>query len=204
MRVACSSDKVSTNVIDKGDGTYLISWHSDASGKYMLHVTIEGQDVRGSPAPLTMFASSPQVSKFQVTGRGLDLAIAGKPAVFRVECQDDFGNLCDLSQLDSMKYGVAIVPIGGDDAANKKKSKSDKSDGQHQQKQPRLPSDPKESMPFGANGLKVLRHPVCCAKGRNYSLHAWCTPSGAEREKTARLTIQPHCQGGQAHLRLLH
>lgn len=201
VRVACSSDKVSTNVIDKGDGTYLISWHSDASGKYMLHVTIEGQDVRGSPAPLTMFASSPQVSKFQVTGRGLDLAIAGKPAVFRVECQDDFGNLCDLSQLDSMKYGVAIVPIGGDDAANKKKSKSDKDAVVSTSKSSsRLPSDPKESMPFEGKwveGFYVIQY--VAQKAGNYSLHAWCTPSGAERERLPGSPFNLTVKEGQAH-----
>ena len=36
-------------VVDRGDGTYLISYSAAISGKYSLAVTIRGQHIDGSP-----------------------------------------------------------------------------------------------------------------------------------------------------------
>ena len=204
VQVSCSSNKVSTNIIDKGDGTYLINWHSDSSGKYTLNVTVEGSAVGGSPVPLTMFASSPQVSKFQVTGTGLEKAVAGKPAVFRIESQDDFGNLCDLSQLTRIEYGIAIVQTGMDEAANKKKVKAErdkegKADGTAGTKNSRN-SDPNASMPFQGswvNGLYEISY--VAQKAGTFSLHVWCNPDGRERERLPGSPFNLSVSEGQAN-----
>ena len=55
-----------------------------------------------------------EVGNFRVIGEGLSKAVAGRDAAFRIQSQDDFGNLCDISQLKTMEYGLALVFQGSD------------------------------------------------------------------------------------------
>ena len=71
MRVGCDSNAVRTSVIDNDDGTYMIHWHAEVSGKYSLHVSIDHVQVVGSPMPLVMLPANPSVNKFDVSGTGL-------------------------------------------------------------------------------------------------------------------------------------
>jgi hypothetical protein len=49
-------------VVDRGDGTYLISYSADISGKYSLAVTIHGQHIDGSPFRLVVASAEPDGS----------------------------------------------------------------------------------------------------------------------------------------------
>jgi hypothetical protein len=49
-------------------------------GAYNLRVSIDGVDIVGSPTPVLMLAAKPDVSRFAVSGEGLQKAVAGKPA----------------------------------------------------------------------------------------------------------------------------
>ena len=205
VRVHCNSDKVQTSCMDKGDGTYTITWHSDMSGSYMLSVTIEGSEVVGSPVPMIMQASSPQVAKFQVFGKGLERAVAGQPATLRIEGQDDFGNLCDIEQISSMIYGVAIVANGSEDSSAKKKAKADRAAAAAvvetiKEAGKAKGMDPRQSMDFKdrwVDGLYEIEY--VAQKAGYFSLHVWCVPKGGERERLPGSPFSLTVNEGQAN-----
>ena len=199
VKVSCPNQKLATSVDDGGDGTYTIRWKSNVAGTYTMHVSIDGAEVGGSPVPVTMFPSKPQVGNFRVIGEGLSKAVAGRDAAFRIQSQDDFGNLCDISQLKTMEYGLALVFQGsdgktGDGGGKKRKAEKDfaKSHAENamseqlteKSRQKALEREPKDSMPFTGTwieGLYELRY--VAQKAGSFALHVWCIPSRGERER---------------------
>ena len=57
-KLAVSSDKpeLLTACEDQGNGTYLVTWSSEAGGLYKVRVTIDGVDVKGSPTSVCISA----------------------------------------------------------------------------------------------------------------------------------------------------
>ena len=49
-------------VLDRGDGTYLISYSAEISGRYSLAVTIHGEHINGSPFRLVVASSSDEAA----------------------------------------------------------------------------------------------------------------------------------------------
>lgn len=45
-------------LLDRGDGTYLISYSAEISGRYSLAVTIHGEHINGSPFRVVVAAPS--------------------------------------------------------------------------------------------------------------------------------------------------
>ena len=193
-------EEIQTKCIDNGDGTYLVQWFGNVAGTYTLHVTLDGAEVGGSPVPLTMYASKASVSMFQLgsapnTPSGLKQAIAGVEAIFRIEGKDEFGNNCEGSAMQSMKYGLALVQQGtekskggdktkGDDASSKKAAKSERGAAVPGDAATRPTREPKESMDFTgtmADGVYEIRY--VAQKAGNFALHAWCIPDSGERER---------------------
>ena len=110
VRVSCDNQALETKCLDNDDGTYVVHWFSKVGGTYSIRISIDGVDVAGSPTPLLMLASKPDVNQFTVSGDGLVKAVAGKPAAVRVQCKDAFGNLCALSSTDT-KWGMQLLPL---------------------------------------------------------------------------------------------
>ena len=75
----------------------------------MLHVTIDGLEVAGSPTPLLMLASKPDVERFRVEGSGLLGAVAGHAAEVRIQCHDKFGNSC-VQAGTGARFGLNVLP----------------------------------------------------------------------------------------------
>ena len=48
---------------DQQDGTFLVTWSSEVSHKYMLELKIHGVHIMGSPAPLTLLPGDLEVSR---------------------------------------------------------------------------------------------------------------------------------------------
>lgn len=88
-----SDSAVEANVTDNGDGSYSFQWRSYKSGTYSVSVTIDGMPVIGSPTTLTMLAGTLDVGNCEISGDGLSHAVAGDPAVVRIQCKDKYSNI---------------------------------------------------------------------------------------------------------------
>ena len=80
---------------DNGDGTYSAEWTPSTTGtEYELNVLLRGTPVAGSPyrglkAVSAVGAATPAM--FEATGDGLERAVAGERATFRIEAADADG-----------------------------------------------------------------------------------------------------------------
>lgn len=63
--------EVVSNVIDTGDGKYVLSWRCKQSGVFRAQVTIQGEAVVGSPFPIHFQAGRPVLSMTSCKGEGL-------------------------------------------------------------------------------------------------------------------------------------
>jgi hypothetical protein len=88
---------VETSVVDNGDGTYRLEWRSKFSGTFTTRVTVDGDDVRGSPRTFTLTSSNPEISKTLLEGGGLERAIAGDATDITCSFFDQFNNTASPS-----------------------------------------------------------------------------------------------------------
>jgi len=192
VRVSCDRTELDTKCLDNDDGTYKVLWFSKMGGAYNLRVSIDGVDIVGSPTPVLMLAAKPDVSRFAVSGEGLQKAVAGKPAHVRVRCKDAFGNLCSLSNT-SIKWGMQLLPLAENEynqgAGGGIKSKRDKGKGE-------IAGDPSAAArnSHGAATLDSLTDSMGfvgrwvdeeyemrfeAKKAGRFALHVWCVPQGS-------------------------
>ena len=78
VRVDAKTSILQTSTVDNGDGSYELQWHGEVSGKYDLHVTIDGINVTGSPTELALLPAKPEVPKCEVGGGGLAKAVRSR------------------------------------------------------------------------------------------------------------------------------
>ena len=196
VRVSCDRTELDTKCLDNDDGTYKVLWFSKMGGAYNLRISIDGVDIVGSPTPVLMLAAKPDVSRFAVSGEGLQKAVAGKPAHVKVRCKDAFGNLCSLSNT-SIKWGMQLLPLAdnehnraaGEGGGGGIKSKRDKSKGE-------IAGDPSAAArnSHGAATLDSVTDSMGfvgrwvdeeyemrfeAKKAGRFALHVWCVPQGA-------------------------
>lgn len=127
--VKCEShdEDVRSNVVDKGDGTYLLTWRSDRSGDYLVHIAIDAVAIVGSPFPLRLSSDTPDLLRTEASGMGLSETLAGKPATIRLQLLDQFSNVAMAS--DWLIFGMTLIPSGDKDLKNKWKELEAPSDG---------------------------------------------------------------------------
>lgn len=113
-----SSGTLETRCVDHGDGTYMLGWRAEVSGHYMMHITIGGQHVVGSPCPIIMLGAEPEIAACEVSGAGLTKAVAGRPAVVRVRLRDKFHNAALAA--GHMKFGLSMNSLDAQTQAVKK------------------------------------------------------------------------------------
>lgn len=202
VKVTCDSDSLQSTCQDNDDGTYLVSWYSQTSGTYKIRVSIGGIDVKGSPTPILMLASKPDVNQFNVRGDGLATAIAGRPAVVRIRCKDAFGNLCALSNagigIGTGGYGLALLSTtdgpersnnesgaaaskksvkGGRGAVDHGESAADRQKGAKGELQ-------RESMDFEGTWIdEEYQISYVAQKAGKFALHLWCVPEGGTTQE---------------------
>ena len=105
---------IECQVIDKGDGSYELSWKGIIAGNFSLDVSVDNSRVQGSPIQLTVLPGIPSVSDFTVSGSGLKHAKAGEQGVVQVKLADCFGN--PASPLESTTFGLDLIAARGQDA----------------------------------------------------------------------------------------
>ena len=201
VRVSCTSEAVQTTCVDNGDGTYRLGWFAELSGTYMLHVTIDGRDVTGSPASLHMVASAPDVGRFEVVGALLGGAVAGEPGRLRIHCRDTFGNLCVLAGTDA-SFGLSLLPAstarpkdeqGEEGAPVAKAGKKGKEGGKGAsaasvaKAQQQAFESIEVSMPFEGRWVDAAYDVLFTAQqAGEFELHLWYVPQGVPFSAAAK------------------
>ena len=58
--------RVTKEVVDNQNGTYTFHWRSKASLEFKVQILVNGQQVRGSPVPMTIVSGEPELSKTEL------------------------------------------------------------------------------------------------------------------------------------------
>lgn len=210
VRVDAKTEKLKTSYVDNGDGSYDIQWLGEVSGKYDMHITIDGLHVSGSPTELSLLPAKPEVPKCEVSGGGLKAAVAGDPVIVSVRCKDRFSN--PTLPGSSLSFGLAIAPPAAVPEKEEKKSKKgDKSnkdenkgaDGEKGEKSGEksdeactLPSMEFEGT-WKEEGEFEIRY--IAEKAGDFELHLWCDTDGdGTRQKLPGSPFSLHVTAAKA------
>jgi len=95
---------------DQQDGTFLVTWSSEVSHKYMLELKIHGVHIVGSPAPLTLLPGDLEVSRCSLLAPRE--AVAGVASLVETKCCDAYGNEVapDVLAGHAPPFGLLLVP----------------------------------------------------------------------------------------------
>ena len=95
---------------DQQDGTFLVTWSSEVSHKYMLELKIHGVHIMGSPAPLTLLPGDLEVSRCSLLAPRE--AVAGVASLIETKCCDAYGNEVapDVLAGHAPPFGLLLVP----------------------------------------------------------------------------------------------
>ena len=91
---------VTTSVRDCQDGTYSVGWVANVSGVYWIVISLHGEHIAGSPFSATVSVPHAEARQCKVTGVGLQEAVAGQAASFRIEFADLGGRAVPAESLD--------------------------------------------------------------------------------------------------------
>ena len=86
--------RVESNVVDRGDGTYLLEWRCVTSGLFTANVLINKVAVGGCPVLIQLTSDQPDLNATTLEGPGLQAGIVGKPQSFSIHLVDAFRNPC--------------------------------------------------------------------------------------------------------------
>ena len=190
VQVDAKTSVLQTSTHDNGDGSYELRWQGEVSGKYGLHVTIDGINVSGSPTELSLLPAKPEVPKCEVSGGGLSQAVAGDPVVVKVLCKDRFSN--PTLPGSSLSFGLAIGDVRA--AVTEKHEKKDKKDSKNKDADKGEASDKTdkkgdasdegayqgESIEFEGKWLEDGEYEIrySAKKAGDFELHLWCDTDG--------------------------
>ena len=208
-RVDAKTDKLRTSYVDNSDGSYDMQWLGEVSGKYDVHVTIDGMHVSGSPTELTLLPAKPEVPKCEVSGGGLNKAVAGDPVVVSVRCKDRFSN--PTLPGSSLSFGLAIAPPATvPEKSEKKDKKGDKSSkaeltagdsekvekGEKSEEACQLPSMEFDGI-WKEEGEYLINY--IAEKAGDFELHLWCDTDGdGTRQKLPASPFSLHVTAAKA------
>lgn len=169
---------VETDIADQGDGSYVLSWRSKASGTFKARVRIDGEDVIGSPLEVVLSSSTPELRLSELTGAGMKTAVSGEQSSFKIRFVDQFSNVAIPS--GAFKFGLAI--------------------DKEKQKLPNVaecPSMQGSWDPPGDTGIYTLSY-VATVAG-TCALHVWCDPEATgERIAFPGSPFTLHVTAGEA------
>lgn len=158
-----SSEEVTSQCTDNGDGSYKLEWKGTVSGTYKTAVRIDGVHVLGSPTTIKMFSGPPDVPKCEISGAGLKDALAGQEAMVYITCKDRFDNLLSKDSLQgvSLEFGLALIPYG----------------------EGRVGRDTVDTMKYDSSWVKSeggesLEIRYTAKEAGEFELHVWCDPDG--------------------------
>ena len=89
----------------------MTQWRSKYSGSFKTRITIDGEEVIGSPTQFTLASSTPDLSKSElfgdsVNGDGPKQAVAGHANLVRIKVVDEFENTALPG--DTFKFGMSF------------------------------------------------------------------------------------------------
>ena len=154
VKLLVEEDDVETEVVDRGDGTYQLRWKSKLSGHFKTHITIDGEDVIGSPTSFSLTSSTPALSNSSLKGDGLKTAVAGKPTTISIKFVDQYSNTA-LPGKD-FQFGMSI----GKDKDKLAHAKPHAFEGQWEP---------------GETGIYFLTYKP--TQAGTCELHVWCDPN---------------------------
>ena len=105
-----NSATVETAVKDNGDGSYYLHWNSNRSGTFNVAIKIYREHIVGSPTSFKLTSTTPDLSKSEVYGKGLNVAVAGIPNSFRIKFFDQHSNAA--LPASTSNFGLALLKSG--------------------------------------------------------------------------------------------
>jgi len=84
---------VNVEILDHQDGHYTCSYTALWSGQYQLHVTLNGQDIQGSPWGIEAIGAEIHPPSCYIHGPGIYATVAGKEADLHVQAKDKYENI---------------------------------------------------------------------------------------------------------------
>lgn len=107
VKTTCEIDAVQAVAVDMQDGSYELQYRSKLSGTFTAKVLIGNAQVKGSPIKIKLTSTIPELSRCEVSGDGLKLAVAGQPASVRILFYDSYGN--SASPGPECKVGLGLA-----------------------------------------------------------------------------------------------
>ena len=128
VKLFCEDGSVTCGVEDLRDGSYRLTWRSSCSGTFDTSLTIDDQNIQGSPTTVKLVAERPDWSQTLVSGPGLAAATAGKSTHFQIACRDKYGNSCRApsSVCFELSLMAAVEPTAGSKGAKTDSKKKEK------------------------------------------------------------------------------
>ena len=109
MELLCLPPGPGTSVVDNKDGSYMLEWRHLRSGTFRTRVTINGDDVIGSPTEFSLRSSTPDLSKSEMSGEGLKQCTAGQESSIKIKFVDQFGNTAVPGE--GFDFGMAFLNV---------------------------------------------------------------------------------------------
>lgn len=110
----CPHEGIVAQCVDRGDGSYEITWTSTRTGSFDVAVKVDDVHVVNSPMPIRLKSTIPDYAKTIVEGGGLKTAVKGVHSSFRLKFRDCFGNSTTQTQefRDAFEAGMALTAQG--------------------------------------------------------------------------------------------
>lgn len=170
-------DDLQSTCIDNADGTYRLTWKSKKRGPVDVEVLINGQPVRGSPMRLDFVSTKPLLHKTVLSGEGLKMAVAGRPAPIKLALSDEYSNA------SSPEVGWRVVLA----ITNSKKKLNDIEDGK---------TDYKGEWSLTVPGEYHVSY--IATQAGTTDLHVWREMEGVAREAFPDSPFSVHVTSGEA------
>ena len=104
--------KTRAKVADLSDGTYDVTYKPQQSGSFSIAISLDGEQLPGSPFACIAVTPTPEVTKCIVRGPSLSEAVARVPQSFEVQFKDALGHVAHAEDLDV--YVEADDPVEAD------------------------------------------------------------------------------------------
>lgn len=123
--VTCKAelDQLTATVSDLEDGRYRLQWHGTKTGRYVVHVRIDGVPVVHSPVTIRLRPAAQDLAQCTLSGDGLRQAVKGESTAFVIRFADKYGNTTAQTEAFRASF-VAGVDFAVAGSAASKSSRS--------------------------------------------------------------------------------
>ena len=171
---------------DQQDGTFLVTWVGERSGKFTLEMKLHNVHLVGSPAPLSMVAADLDISQCElIVPRE---AVAGEASKIQTHCRDAFGNAVEFAFEAGLTppFGMLLIPL---QSGEKTLSRSSSNKDDRLEEKRHIAAMKKEeranlvktleSMDFDGSWAKSTHNmSFIPQEAGDFELHVWCDAEG--------------------------